>query len=400
MAFIYTTAIKKIRSLTKRIKVIQGGTWAGKTYSIIPILIDTATKNPKEIITVTAETIPAVKDGAVRIFKEVMQETNRWVEDRWLSNPMQYTFANGTVIQFKSYDTVGKAKASGKRDRLFINEANHNSFDIADALILRTEKEVYLDYNPDFEFWAHTEIIPREDAELLILNYKDNEAIPGTILKELQFKIDKAFHNQDADWEDESNIKSKYWANWCRVYIQGLTGNVEGLIFKNWEIIDSIPLGAEFLGFGTDFGKGGADPTTTTAYYYYDGVVIWDEIVYQSQMRDSEHALALRNSGLDIRKKNRCDNSEPSKIRELQIAGINAVGEKKETIDYGIGLINERPFAVTARSQNIIKELRGYKYDENGKPQGADHSLDNARYFYVGEFGAMSVKPKLSKVRG
>lgn len=111
-------------------------------------------------------------------------------------------------------------------------------------------------------------------------------------------------------------------------------------------------------------------------------------------MRDSEHITALRASGLDLKKVNRCDNSEPSKIRELQIAGINAVGEKKETIDYGIGLIQERPFAVTARSINVIKELRGYKYDDNGKPTGADHGIDNARYFYVGEFGA-SKKPKV-----
>lgn len=403
--FTYTTAIRKLRSLTKRIKVIQGGTWAGKTYSIIPLLIDTATKNPKETITVIAETIPAVKDGAVKIFKDVMQETSRWVEDRWLSNPMQYTFANGTVIQFKSYDTVGKAKASGKRHRLFINEANHHQFDIVDALIMRTEVEVWMDYNPDAEFWAHTEMIPREDAEFCLLTYHDNEACPETILRELEMKQNKAFYNVLGNWDDPRNVKSKYWANWCRVYIQGLTGNLEGLVFQNWEVIDGIPEGADLLGYGTDFGKGGADPTTTTAFFYFDGKIIWDELIYQSQLRDSEHIELLKTYKVDSRKKNYCDNSEPSKIRELQIGGINAVGEKKETIDYGIGLIQERPFAVTSRSLNVIKELRGYKYDDSAKPsekgkaKGSDHAIDNARYFYVGHFGVAKSTFKPSRVR-
>src|SRR5690606_41964898 len=104
-----------------------------------------------------------------------MQETNRWVEDRWQSNPVQYTFANGNVIQFKSYDTVGKAKAAGKRHRLFINEANHHHFDIVDALIMRTEIEVWMDYNPDSVFWEHTEINSSLYADFKILNYHVNE---------------------------------------------------------------------------------------------------------------------------------------------------------------------------------------------------------------------------------
>ena len=40
-----TTAIKKLHALTKRKKVIQGGTSAGKTFGILPILIDRAIRN-------------------------------------------------------------------------------------------------------------------------------------------------------------------------------------------------------------------------------------------------------------------------------------------------------------------------------------------------------------------
>ena len=156
--FARTTAINKLLAMKARKKVVQGGTSAGKTYGIIPVIIDWAARNERKKITIVAESIPAVKDGAVDIFKNVMIDTDRWVEDRWLGNPMQYTFDNKTVIQFKSFDSVGKAKAAGKRDTLFMNEANHISYPIAHALMIRS-KQTWIDFNPDNEFWAHTEVL-------------------------------------------------------------------------------------------------------------------------------------------------------------------------------------------------------------------------------------------------
>jgi phage terminase large subunit len=38
--FIVTTAIKRLLKLKRRIKVVRGGTSAGKTFGIIPILIN------------------------------------------------------------------------------------------------------------------------------------------------------------------------------------------------------------------------------------------------------------------------------------------------------------------------------------------------------------------------
>ena len=399
MAFVRTTAINKLLKMKARKKVVQGSTSAGKTYGIIPVIIDKAIKNPFFKITVVAETLPAVKEGALDIFKMVMMDTKRWRDECWNASTLTYTFGNMTRIQFKSFDTVGKAKAAGKRDILFLNEANHISFAIADTLMIRS-KEIWIDFNPDEPFWAHTEVLTEPNSEFLLLTYEDNEACPAETIEDLQIKMRKAFYDVDGDWNDKANIKSKYWANWCRVYVKGETGVLEGVIFKNYEIIDSIPPEAELLGFGTDFGKGGADPTTTTAYWYYDGSIIWDEVVYQSQLLDSQHISLLKSSGLDLKKPNYCDNSEPSKIKELVRAGIKAEGPKKETIDYGLGLIQDRLFKVTARSRNIIEELRKYKYDDDNMPIDAfNHCIDNARYFYVAKFGA-NVKKKITYKRG
>lgn len=221
--FEYTTAVDKMRGMTKRKKIVQGGTYAGKTHGIIPILIDKAAREHNIKITVVAETIPSVKDGAVDILKQVMQETGRWVDEHWSSNPMVYTFSNGSRMEFKSFQTVGKAKAAGKRDVLFINEANHIPYDIADALMIRSQ-DIWVDFNPDKEFWVHTEILDDPDSEFLKLTYRDNEAIPQNILDDLMLRREKA-------------KTSTRWAHWCRVYLDGDVGipYVENRFALDWE---------------------------------------------------------------------------------------------------------------------------------------------------------------------
>lgn len=383
--------------MVARKKVVQGSTSAGKTYGIIPVLIDRATKSPRLKITVVAETLPAVKEGAVDIFKTVMFDTNRWRDKGWNASTLNYTFANGSRIQFKSFDTVGKAKAAGKRDILFLNEANHIAFKIADTLMIRS-KEIWIDFNPDEPFWAHTETLTEHNSEFLLLTYLDNEACPRETIEDLEIKMTKAFFDTAGDWHDPQNVKSKYWANWCRVYVRGEIGTLEGTIIQNWKQVESVPQGAELKAYGVDFGKGGADPTTTIAVYYYDGEVYLDEVVWQSQLRDSEHISLLRKAAIRADVPMYCDNSEPSKIKELVLGGYRkAVGLKKETIDYGIGLLQDKPINVTSRSLNLIPEFRKWKYDDDGDPiDDFNHGIDAVRYAYVGLWGALSKKKKIS----
>lgn len=383
--FVYTTAIDKIRSLKARKKVIQGSTSAGKTYGIIPELIDKACKTPKLKITVVAETIPAVKDGAVDIFKEVMENTGRWRQSGWISNPMEYTFVNKSRIQFKAFDTPGKAKASGKRDILFLNEANHITYKIADALMIRS-KETYIDYNPDEEFWAHTEVLTEPNSEFLLLTYLDNEGLPPETLEDLLIKKSKAFHNVDVLDEilfDANNIKSDYWANWWKVYGLGLTGSLEGVVFSNWKQTASIPKDAIYVGTGLDFGYTN-DPTAITDVYKWNNKRILDEVCYRTKLLNSDIARILKGKGTVW-----ADSAEPKSIEEIRQTGVDIRGVTKgaDSIKFGISTMQGEDYLVTSRSLNLIKELRMYRWAEDktgkslNKPIDAyNHAIDGVRY--------------------
>lgn len=388
--FIYTTAIKKLRAIKARIKVIQGGTSAGKTYGIVPLLIDKAIKNNNLKITIVAETLPAVKEGALDIFKTVMYDTNRWIEKNWNASSLTYTFSSKSRVQFKSYDSVGKAKSGGKRDVLFLNEANHISFDIADALMIRS-KETWIDYNPDNEFWVHTEVLPEHNSEFLLLTYHDNEALPPETLEDLLIKQTKAFFDVTKDWKDQSNIKNSYWANWCYVYILGEIGNLEGVIFNNWKLIDAIPNDARLLGYGLDFGYSN-DPTAIVEVYKWNDQRILNEICYQKGLSNSDIAKKI-----DTRMICYCDSAEPKSIRELLENGVNAqsVTKGSDSINYGIQVIQNNEYLVTSKSLNIITELRKYAWDKDKKTgdklnkpiDNYNHAMDAWRYHEMESLG-------------
>ena len=167
-----TTAINKLGKLTKRKKIIQGGTSAGKTYGILPLLINKATKHKRLEISIVSESIPHLKRGAMKDFLKILYDTNRFVRSHWNASNFKYTFANGSYIEFFSVDQEDRVRGA-RRNILYVNEANNINFDTYYQLAIRTDMDIWIDFNPTSEFWAHVEVLPDEDSELIILTYKD-----------------------------------------------------------------------------------------------------------------------------------------------------------------------------------------------------------------------------------
>lgn len=368
MSFVRTTAINKMRKLKKRIRIIQGGTSAGKTFGILPILIDKATRSKIEI-SIVSESIPHLRRGALKDFIKIMQETNRWVEPHYNKSFLKYTFSNGSFIEFFSVDQPDKLRGA-RRDILYINEANNVDFESYNQLAIRTSKEVWIDYNPTHEFWAHTELMDDADSEYIILTYLDNEALSESIIKEIEKAREKA-------------KTSDYWANWWKVYGLGQIGSLEGVIFSNWKIIDGIPPEAELIGLGLDFGYTN-DPTAIIEVYKYNNKRILNEICYNTGMVNNDIARKLPKKPFIY-----ADSAEPKSIEEIRRTGINILPVTKgaDSINFGIQTMQGQEYLITARSTNLIKEFRYYSWDKdkNGKTLNKpvdkwNHGIDAVRY--------------------
>ena len=374
-----TTSINKILSLNGRIKIIQGGTSAGKTFGILPILIDKCAKEKGLEVSVVAETIPHLRRGALKDFLKIMRWTNRYFDDRFNKTLLRYEFANGSSMEFFSADDASKLRGA-RRDILYINECNNVTFEAYNELSIRTKKEVYLDFNPANEFWVHKELKDEPDTDFIILTYKDNEALDESIVSQIEKNRDKA-------------ATSSYWANWWRVYGLGQVGSLEGVVFNNWKEIDTIPKEAKLIGIGLDFGYTN-DPTAAIEIYNYNGTRIINELVYRTGMVNSDIAKILP-SGVIIY----ADSSEPKSIEEIRRQGktIKGVTKGADSINYGIDVMQRQDYLVTKQSTNLIKELRSCCWDTDKQGQRMrrpidhyNHAIDALRYHEMEALGLKS----------
>lgn len=371
MTFVRTTAINKILSLDARKRVIQGGTSAGKTFGILPVLINIAAKRPNTEISVVSESIPHLRRGAMKDFIKIMQLTNRYVDSRWNRSLLTYQFANKSYIEFFSADQEGRLRGA-RRNILYVNEANNIPFEAYHQLAIRTSNEIFLDFNPTSEFWAHTEVLTETDSQLLVLNYLDNEALPDSIRRDIEQAREKAKH-------------SSYWANWWKVYGLGEIGSLQGVVFDNWQQCEQMPTNYKWKAYGLDWGYSN-DPTAFVEVCEFDGKLWLNEILYEKGLTNQDIATKIQGfKGGDII----ADSAEPKSIEEIRRRGFRIRGCEKgrDGIRNGIDKMQQQPIMVTSNSVNLIKELRNYTWDtdKTGKQTGQpidnyNHALDAVRY--------------------
>lgn len=364
--FQITTAIQKIAALKKRIRLVQGGTSAAKTIGVLSVLTDLAQRDEKPTLTsIVSESFPHLKRGAIRDWLMIMEEQGYFNPKRWNKTDFQYTLETGSVIEFFSADQPGKVRGP-RRDRLFLNELNNIPFETFEQLEVRTKETIWADWNPTNEFYAYDQLIgKRDDVDHIILTYKDNEGLPPDIVRSIEQRKDRK--------------------GWWQVYGLGLLGEVEGKIYKDWQIIDEIPHQARLERYGLDFGYTN-DPTSIVAIYKYDGGYILDEICFHKGLSNKQIADLLLNQpqALVI-----ADSAEPKSIDEIKGYGINIVGAEKgkDSVTNGIQIVQDQRMSLTKRSINVIKEYRNYMWETDGDGKVINvpehiwsHSMDAIRY--------------------
>ena len=348
----------------------QGGTSAGKTYAIQQVLFCLASETENQVITIAGQDIPNLSSGAMRDALKIYSSSpglQSAVKSFNKTNRV-FEFNNGSIIEFKSYGNAQDAKA-GKRDYLFVNEANGVAWDIYTELFLRTTKRIFIDFNANSPFWVHDNLIGTQNTQLIISDYRHNPFVVAGMRDKIE------------------DLKEKDHERW-RVYARGLTGKVTGLVLNNWEICESIPADARLIAAGLDFGFSN-DQTGCILVYKQNGELWINELFYEKELTNADIAGRLTAERVSKNTEIVADSAEPKSIEELRRLGWNITGAKKgpDSVNNSIDILKRYRLNITRQSKNLQNELGRYKWkiDNSGRTlnqpvDSCNHLIDPLRY--------------------
>jgi phage terminase large subunit len=367
------------------IVINQGGTSSGKTFSIMQVLFCLAYENPKQVITIAGQDIPNLKAGALRDALKIYSDSEQLTNSIKSYNKSDriFEFSNGTIMEFKSYDDAQDAK-SGKRDYLFVNEANGINWNIYNELALRTKKRIYIDYNPNSGFWVHDNLLGTPGVQLIISDHRHNPFLEQNVRNKIESL-------KDADIE--------LW----KVYARGLTGKITGLILNNWHLCEQIPTGAKLIAAGLDFGFTN-DQTGCIEVYVQNGELWIDELLYETGLTNPDISKRLIDAGLSKSTEIVADSAEPKSIEELKRLGWKVTPAKKgaDSVKLSIDILKRYKLNITRGSVNLRHELGCYKWkvDRSGRTLNEpvdrwNHLIDPLRYVALNKLKINNLaKPK------
>lgn len=341
----------------------EGGSRSSKSYSVVQLLIHIALSNPNTRISMVSHSLPHIKRGVYRDFKNILEQWNIWDEKDFRYTDFIYTFKNGSYIELFGLEDPDKAKGPA-RDILFVNEANLISKALFDQLLIRTTGQVFLDWNPaDFISWVYE-----------VADNPKNKRIHSTYLNNISNLSDSQIRNieQYKDLPDDFMWK---------VYGLGERGSAKEIIYTQWKQYDEAPDGDVF--YGLDFGY--VHPAALVKVTHYEGQNYFEEIVYQSGLTLSDLSRLIKEK-LPERATIYADAAEPKSIEELYRQGFNIKPAQKD-VWAGIVKMKSYPINLHYNSKNLRREFMSYKWkkDKNDnvieEPVKAnDDLMDACRY--------------------
>jgi len=359
-----TISYKHINDCPTRVCHLIGGSRSGKTYSALQWCIVQALQN-KELITIVRKTIPSLKRTVMKDFKDLMQSMGIWKDDEFNISDRVYTFFNDSQIQFISTDNAEKLRGV-KSNILWIEEASEVDSESYLQLQIRTTGKIVLSYNPTISPWHW--LREMEDCTRYFTNYKDNPYLERSVVRAL---------------EDLKNTNPKAY----QVYALGEYTTNEKAIFT-FEQVEWLPDEAEFVAFGLDFGYAN-DPNALVSIWKMNGNELYIlEHLYEKGMVTGDIIQFLKGIVKD-REEIWADSSEPRLIEEISRAGFNIrpVTKGKDSINFGIGVLQNYKIKIPKSCQNLINEFYSYEWESDRFGKILDrpvdfnnHLLDAARY--------------------
>jgi phage terminase large subunit len=323
--------------------------------------------------------MPHLRKGVMRDFFLFLKNNNLYSEKDHNKSDNIYK-VNRSIIEFFSVDTPDKVHGP-ERDYLFCNELQYMDYDTFFHLCQRTRIRIYADWNPVSEFFVYPEYInnPQYKSDITVIHSTlfDNPFLSDEIKKDVLRRAERD-------------------PNYKRVYLDGLLGILEGVVFPNWRYAEDGEIEKAFIdnpySYGLDYGFH-PDPDAMTKVAVNKKL----RLIYIKEM-----IHATNNTTLDL----------IARIKQFYKPGELIVAEcatprtnadlgkhfnirpvqKTKTIAEWLRELQDFTLIIDKDSVNLVKELRNYVWNDKkaGIPMDAwNHLCDSWRYDYM-----MTCKPE------
>ncbi len=372
---------ERTRNSKKRIVINRGGTRSSKTHSTIQhLFFDKFLTESNIIINIYRNEQTTIRKSVLLDFESMLtkyDDKGNVIYDLFdvitrNKQDLEYRYKSN-LLRFIGCDDESKLRGV-KGTYAYLNEADSISWDKANQIFWRTEKQIFLDFNPsDEDIWINTELeqkrmITEGDVDLIVSNYLDNP-----FLSDIQVREIEILKNDPQFW---------------RIYGLGEYGKITGQVFPDYKIVPKFPPDNEcrWITYGLDFGFTN-DPTAFVKIGLSHGELYFEKLIYENGLTNQDIAKQIKEMKLD-RKEITADSAEPKSIRELQNEGLNikTAVKKPDSVIHGIQKIKQYKLNLV-QSDELIKEFKHYKWkmDKNNNSLNEpidkfNHAIDAIRY--------------------
>jgi phage terminase large subunit len=368
---------KRLFDTDWREAAVYGGRYSMKSHTVARYLLIRA-RMAKTRILCAREFQNSISESSHQLLSDLIKLyglTDFHITDKSITNTIL-----GSEFIFKGlHHNEQSIKSLEGIDIAWVEEAqtiSNSSIEILTPTVRKPGSQIIYTYNRLLEDDpVHKRLVLEGRPHTLIINVNYDLAerygfLPQVIKDEIE--------------DDKTNRPALYKHKWL-----GEPSSTERKIYKNWNIIETIPHEARLERYGLDFGYSN-DPTAIVAIYYYNGGYILDEVAFQRGLSNKQIADIMKqvDSAVII-----ADSAEPKSIDELRQYGLSVmpVVKGRDSVEHGIQFVQRQKISVTKRSFNVWDEYMRYLWmeDKDGKiinkPEHQwSHSMDAIRYGFDG----------------
>lgn len=354
---------KEFLQTQKRYAVLYGGAGSGKSVvAAQKILMRLLGEHPHNFL-VVRKVARTLRESVFALFKKLINDLNLDSEFKINNTNMTIEAFNGNRIIFFGLDNAEKIKSITDITSIWVEEATELKEDDFDQLDLRLRgetknyKQIIITFNPvSSKHWVKKKFFDfaTDDVFALKTTYLDNPFVGDEYRLVMQRLKDD---------------NPEYY----KIYALGEWGEAKGLIYKEYETINSMPEFFETEFVGLDFGYNHAYAVVHVRIKEKNLYV--DELVYEKGRTNEEIIEYLENyypfvKDLTIY----ADSARPDLISDYEKAGFMVEKANKAVFD-GINTVKSFKLFITQRSVNILKEIELYRWREDKDGNSIDEPV-------------------------